>query len=498
MVMGMRFGGARTTAQDIINDVAPASGLTDNRIFTSAYMVFDISDPLSPRLLGEMTYDPTTSVDLAYTAAIPTVVPIKTDLATEPKDSRSYWYLILGSGPTDVTGWSSQKPRIGMFPLSEFDTPSTNPFRIPKPAYSTFTSTSAGSYELGSANGFVSDTVTVDYDLVEKYKADVVYFGTVEGDWGNWGGQLYRWVTKGGHPESWLPPESMINAGRPVTAAPTIGYDGFFYWVYFGTGRFFDVQDKSDNAQEYFFGLKEPVDPNKDFLDSNTDEFTWATIENNPTTSKPTVGNDAGSRTLLPVGDILVEKASNPAFATLNCDAGDGGCLPTNLKSETVKTFSALQDYIVGTCVKDTGCSGTDGWVMELEDLGERNLGQAALLGGLTTFTTYKPFEDICKPEGNAFLYGVYFQTGTAFYEPVFTSSANGGTTTTDAGATVVTSRLSIGRGLAMTPNLHVGRQKGSTAFVQTSTGTIVEIPQPNLPIKNTKSGKLTWEDTCE
>ncbi len=479
MVVGMRFGGARTTAQDIIDEVSPGA-YTDSRVFTSAYMVFDISDPLTPRLLGEMTYDDASSVDLAYTAAVPAVVPIKDDADT------SDWYLILGSGPTDVTGVSNQKPRIGMFPLSLFDTPSTNAFRIPTTS-ATITHTSAGSYVLdNSANGFIADTVTVDYDLDELFKADVVYFGTVEGDWGSWGGRLYRWITDESDPQSWKEPAQMIDAQRPVSAAPTIGYDGTFYWVYFGTGRFYDIKDKSDYSQEYFFGLKEPVD-------ADTGEFTWSPVANVQTDTKPSIANDAGSRTLLPVGGIEVEKANDPAFATLNCETGQEGCLPTG-----VSTFADLQEYIVGTCVKDTGCSGADGWVMDLEDLGERNLGQGALLGGLMTFTTYKPYQDVCKPEGDAFLYGVYFQTGTAFYEPVFTTQSGGGTQTGDTGATVVTSRLSIGRGLATTPNLHVGRQEGSKAFVQTSTGTIVEIPQPNLPIKNTKSGKMTWKGTCE
>jgi len=413
------------------------------------------------------------------------VVPINTDSSAD-------WYLILGSGPTDVTGVSNQTPKIGLYPLNLMGAATLPQFRIPASSGS-ITHATPGSYDLvqkDAANadilGFVADTVTVDYDLDEQFKADVVYFGTVEGDWGDWGGHLYRWVTDETNPQSWQAPAPMIDAGRPVSAAPTIGYDGTFYWVYFGTGRFYDIKDKTDNAQEYFYGIKEPVD-------AETWEFTWADVENNQTTTPTAPGNDAGSRTLLPVGGIQVETATNPAFATLNCESDAAGCLPAG-----VGTFADLQDYIVGSCSKDTGCTGTDGWVMELEEIGERNLGQGALLGGLMTFTTYQPFVDVCKPEGNAFLYGVYFQTGTAFYEPVFTTQSGGGTETGDAGTTVVTSRLSIGRGLATTPNLHVGRQEGSKAFVQTSTGTIVEIPQPNLPIKNTKSGKLTWKGSCE
>jgi type IV pilus assembly protein PilY1 len=40
-----------------------------------------------------------------------------------------------------------------------------------------------------------------------------------------------------------------------------------------------------------------------------------------------------------------------------------------------------------------------------------------------------------------------------------------------------------------------VGKAAGSKAFVQTSTGAIVEIPQPNLPIKNAKSGLTVWDE---
>jgi type IV pilus assembly protein PilY1 len=130
--------------------------------------------------------------------------------------------------------------------------------------------------------------------------------------------------------------------------------------------------------------------------------------------------------------------------------------------------------------------TGIDGWYKELTDPRERNLGQATVMGGLVTYTTYQPWEDVCLPEGLAFLYGVYYQTGTAWHESVFGGSHSGGN---------VVDRLAIGRGLALTPNLHVGQQIGSKAFVQTSTGAIVEIPQPNLPIKSSKSGRTKWDE---
>jgi len=130
--------------------------------------------------------------------------------------------------------------------------------------------------------------ISVDYELEINYKTDVVYFGTVSGDWsggGGWGGGMYRLVTREmdsftgnqlvTQPSDWATlisptnPKLLIDAGRPVTAAASVGTDGANYWVYFGTGRFFDSDDKTDsssNAQETYYGIKEPRDGN---------EFTW-------------------------------------------------------------------------------------------------------------------------------------------------------------------------------------------------------------------------------
>jgi len=175
--------------------------------------------------------------------------------------------------------------------------------------------------------------------------------------------------------------------------------------------------------------------------------------------------------------------------ATLSCIGGGDTCLP-EVDGSRIVSFDQLDDYVAGAGCDFGIATGTDGWYREFSDARERNLGQATVLGGLLTFTTYQPWADVCLPEGLAFLYGIYYRTGTGWHESVFTASANGGI----AGGNVVY-RLNIGRGLAMTPNLHVGRQTGSKAFVQTSTGAIVEIPQPNLPIKSSKSSKTKWDE---
>ena len=115
LVVGMRLGGERMSAQELIAKTS-SKAYTDERIFTSSYMVFDISDPENPpRLLGEMTYQPQSSLDLAFTTALPVVVSVT---AT---DNRSDWFMILGSGPTHTTGISDQNARIGVFPLEDLD-----------------------------------------------------------------------------------------------------------------------------------------------------------------------------------------------------------------------------------------------------------------------------------------------------------------------------------------------------------------------------------------
>jgi type IV pilus assembly protein PilY1 len=51
--------------------------------------------------------------------------------------------------------------------------------------------------------------------------------------------------------------------------------------------------------------------------------------------------------------------------------------------------------------------------------------------------------------------------------------------------------KQSLGKGLAISPAMHTGKEKGSKAFVQTSTGAILVIEQQNPGA--VKSGKTYW-----
>jgi len=473
LVGGMRFGGAKIRPGELDLDSSGAADYpADTRELTSAYFILDVTNPEEPPvLLGELT-----GSDLGYTTVIPTVVPMKDGANTT-------WYLILGSGPTELDGRSTQTAKVAVLPL-DWLVGTPRAFRIPDalPA----SPDEGGCFTL-SANSFVSDLITVDFDLEEDYKADVVYFGTVEGGWGSWGGRLYRLVTEkedvdGNQvvtkPSDWATllaassltnPITLIDVGQPITAAPTIGTDGENYWAYFGTGRFFDADDKTDgssNAQQTYYGIKEPQD--------SDGKFTWETVE-----KTGTYNGTPGSRGLLRVDQILVHEAGTAAGADLSCQGGGTGCLPAGVSS-----FEGLVNYI----------AGTDGWYKNFLEPRERSLGQAVLIGGLLTFSTYQPFDDLCLSEGLAYLYGVYYLTGTAWHEAVFTG---GGDTGLDEAGNVI-ERVGPHLGMVTTPNIHVGKEEGSKAFVQTSTGTIVEIPQPNIPQKDIKTGRASWDEVTK
>ena len=150
--------------------------------------------------------------------------------------------------------------------------------------------------------------MSVDFELTPEFKTDAVYFGTVQGSFDSgWGGKLSRLVTRKKEsgsdgklvrvattPHQWtLAP--LIDVSQPITAAPAIGYDGKNYWIYFGTGRFLDEREKSDTSQQSFYGIREPLD-----CDRN---FTWGTV-----TKSGTHNGTPGSRGLLRTDQILVKQ----------------------------------------------------------------------------------------------------------------------------------------------------------------------------------------------
>ncbi|MDW7773825.1 MAG: hypothetical protein SCH71_13140 [Desulfobulbaceae bacterium] len=607
LVGSMRFGGAPVEAAEV-NGIPE-----DNRRFTSAFFILDITDPENPpELLGEMTMTTDTDnipsfngspvitttlqADMGYTTSSPTMVVMRENTG------ETNWYLIMGSGPNTIKGENTdpgQRGKIAILPLSWLKGEATDwsaasgslmspkgidplgkkAFRIPnrQPGTSGHQSGSeGGAYWVPDANSsFISDLITVDFDvetlgqagLGGLYRSDAVYFGTIDGEefygpegstYWDGGGRLFRMVTKtlningeeiASEPNQWNDPESsgdqyndgsdianwlsphnlLIDAKSPVTAAPTVGWDGKTFWVYFGTGRFYDKKDKPDSKQNRFFGIREMFDISGD-LTCNDHRLSWETVDwwdnlNNMPRDLNALNHNGiqGLRGLLKVDDIIVAEWVNSVHdipylecahcvdEDINVD-GDGydcqpltadQCFPSDLSAVSVDDpndtnnppakidvylYEDVRKYIAGTSCQ----TGLDGWYRDFHENRERNIGQAALLGGLLTYTGYQPHDDVCQAEGLSYLYGVHYQTGTAWYENVFGTFSHGG-------ERFVKDKLSLGRGLATKASMHVGSgPNAATAFIQTSTGEIIEIGQENLPLSNTKTGRTGWSDDTE
>lgn len=220
--------------------------------------------------------------------------------------------------------------------------------------------------------------------------------------------------------------------------------------MFFGTGRFENREDIANNQMQSFYGIKEPCDNGSGYCNSIA-YLTYATVN---------------AADLLDVTDAVVYEGGYTV-------EGIGGGLDT---------FDQVADEIA---------ANKDGWFIDFDNPnGERNLGQPTVFGAIVTFTTYVPATDPCAYDGESNLYGVYYETGTAYISSVM--GLDGSLVDAD-GNSAVLRKLSLGPGMALTPALHSGKEQGSKVFIQTSTGAVEILEQINPGIY--KSGKVSWRD---
>lgn len=458
MVCGMRLGGGVINADINKNDTLDST----DPVLRSAFVVMDITDPESPpRVMAELSFP-----ELGFTTSYPTVLVTTQTPGTDTLTDQN-WFLVLGSGPIDEvegagsaalsSATSTKSGKIYMVNLVQLaDTSSPGVWVRGSDASHMYKAAlfTPGSDYFASLDDktFISDIISVDSDL--DYNANVLYFGTVRGNQTDgWGGKLRRIVVdcKGKPPatctsvkplvpSTWLTDSTLLNLvdvkgagkGQPITAAPAaaLDNDGRF-WVFFGTGRFFNRDDvtgtRALDVQSYY-GVKEPI---------SGSDFTWATV---PVT---------GTGSLADVTNVTV-------FQTGATVTGVSG----------VSDFNGLVDYV----------KARPGWRMDFSGTGERNLGQAAVLGGLVMFSTYTPCADYCTYEGTSDLYAPYYKTGSAYKEPGIGVDASN---KDSANNPEVLRSISLGQGLTTTPNIGVPPADDPSAdpvinaYIQQSTGGI-------------------------
>jgi len=406
-------------------------------------------------------------------------------------------YVDLANSISDQkNALSSQKAKIYIIDLKELVSNGV----LKDPNGATLTGASpAGPFADGT--GFddytqIADFITVDLDL--NYATDAMYFGTVSTTATGLGGKLRRLVLNDPDtsilptsPGTWDTDSVLIDVGQPITTAPTIAMDWKKRtWVFFGTGRFASQDDIADDSQQSYYGIKEPWEDTSghenNLVDINTDaDGDGATdLENEMTWEEVSLSY------LMDVSNVIV-------FENRNIKNYDGVVFTDvkDLENNVLDTFDALELEME----KDPSPGNNDpaptsdifpnGWKLDFSETRERNLGQAALLGDILTFTTYAPDPNACQNEGDSYLYATYYKTGTAFSSSVigFGAEVDPG----DSTSKEVLRKQSLGKGLAVSPALHTGKEKGTKAFVQTSTGAILVIEQENPGA--VKSGKTYW-----
>ncbi|MCD6198999.1 MAG: hypothetical protein J7K15_10600 [Deltaproteobacteria bacterium] len=464
LLIGLNYGGRHIWAEGDYDDGA-GEPVSETRHFYPSYACMDITDPRNPGLLWERTYSVPASpaenasneTDLGLTTSYPSIVKVG-----------EKWFAVFGSGPTDFDGNSDRCGHIFVVDLATGE-----PYR---------NGTNDWLFETSDPRAFMASPTSLDKNM--NFNVDAIYIGeTFDHDNGaglDWKGALYKaaipWrctsanstdivygdILNGTYSD--VPNDNshpwklskLFESPGPITAPPAISVDNFDNaWIYFGTGRYFSQDDKTNTDQQYLFGVKDPFfNKEHDTVDCTFNDGYYL---------------DNSSYLTLGVSDLF---ASDPYSVVA------GGTVYEN--TSVYGSFADLKSAV----------RLEDGWYKSLsQGPKERNLTKPAIVGGIVLSTTFVPNADICKFGGNSYLYGLYYQTGTAYSRKVFETNSTGEID----GQQKILDVIDMGEGMASTSSIHVGRQEGGkvSVFSQKSTGFVEGI---NItPALNPRSGLKSW-----
>jgi len=426
---GLNFGGKHIWVDDDFD------GDSNNEIrhFYPTYFCMDITEPRAPRLLWERSFS-----GLGLTTSVPAVVKVGNS-----------WFAIIGSGPNDddgkddiENGLSDQNGHIFVLDI-QTGAPQTS-------------GTDDWLFETTESNAYMNSPASVDYRLTNS--VDGIYIGSTYHDGSEWRGNLYKINTWSGGSPSALPTNwtsSILFDGSdsgPITSGVSLSVDRLGnVWSYFGTGRYISFDDKIDEQQQFFFGIKDP------FFNQDHDQLAPNDYFENSANPLTLTKNDLFD--------------SNGITVTTSRNVYTGNCPPTCNPYGATGSWDELVDD-----VRDT-----DGWYIDLETTAgfpsERVVSKSSVLGGIVFFPGYTPNDDVCGFGGDSGFYGLYFETGTAYPRVALPGGSVGPANIDGETQTAVSIRIDLGSG-APPPatGFHVGQQEGAKAFLQMSTGQVIEL----------------------
>jgi len=405
------------------------SGLPSaTRVFRSAYFAIDITNPDAPNLLWEF-WDKADTTNTNL--GFTTTYP--TVMRVGPSDQVGSWYLIFGSGV--ATGVGTQ--------AGDGSTATRYVYILNLQTGALVRKVDMASVDSGISNKkvFMADPITVD--LAVDYQVDKGYIGATYYNAG-WLGKMYRInINEDTTPANWSF-STFMSLPKPVTAAPSAAVDLYNrLWLYFGTGRYFNDADRSDTSDQKLYGV-------------------W----------------DPGTGTVDPVSGLN---------DVTNIKVYEGGYMDAVSPAGVDTTF---QTYLAAR--RNEYSAGTKkGWYLTMT-AGERSLHKPTVLGGIVLFPTFKPTSDVCGYGGTSYLYGLYYETGTANDESVL--GLGTGTITID-GQTYkeILKKATLGSGMPTHAVIHSGQEQGVMSLIQLGTGVIMQISVE--PAFSPKSQTLYWEE---
>jgi len=443
LILGLNMGGRHIQVKDDF-DYDGTIGADETRDFYPTYTLLDVTDPREPRVLWEKTY-----TGLQLTTSFPAVVKVK-----------DKWFAVFGSGPSDHDGTSTSKGHVYVVDLK-----TGNPYR---------SGSNDWLFETAEDDAFLNSPVSLDKGL--NFNVDAIYFGTTYQQGSQWKGKLYKvtipWADADGaydgsdisnYSDNPLDAENpwrfsaLFDATRPITASVSLSTDNYGNsWVFGGTGRYLSNEDKTNDDTEYIFGIKDP----------------FYNFEHSPTgLHADNYYHNYGASLELHISDLL---DANSYLVTTGGEVFESGT--------RIGNFDALIDLGYAK----------DGWIRTLEMSKERVITKPSVLGGMVFAPSFVPNGDICGFGGDSYLYGLYFETGTAYSKPVFEE----GIETVQIGGEEkekVLESIDLGYGKASSLGIHIGDEEGASGFIQESTGTVLkeEITPPFM----IKSGFRCWRE---
>jgi len=263
LIGGMRFGGGvGCSGSDCVNPpldtcFSPSnySASTDDCVGLSSYFALDITEVDSPKLLWEFT-DP----DLGFTYSGPAFI----------KRNGNY-YVMFVSGPTNLQGDVDQDLKVFILEMNNDNSTSSEFFTIKSKAeIDSHIDSTLSSFNKSFGGRLFTEGV--DYD--EDGNTDMVFFGVSQQQGTTqWQGNVIGITIGDGDPadpNDWSntgnPSERMWNlqnifqsAIHPVTAKIEYAKCFNMNYIFFGTGRYFYVNDEegiNDQDRERLYGVR--------------------------------------------------------------------------------------------------------------------------------------------------------------------------------------------------------------------------------------------------